>query len=309
MAEMSNFTQPDNSPTYFIEFLEFLDNHADIKKLRAETAKRMNVVTGSKVLDVGCGIGGATFPIADIAGPTGLAAGIDISSAMIEVAKRGAGDRPGLEFRVSDACAIPYPDGFFDAAHTERLFLYLPDRLAAIHEMKRVVKPGGRICLVDTDIDSTALYSKKPALTRKMTSIVAASMPNPNSARELAALGRQAGLKDMKIETFAIATPHEFFMRAIAASLLKAAADGSVPHSEVDEFLTEQSSLHASGDFFQTWLFVLVNGAVCRPGSFPYASACPGGAIDPGLGVTYTCILWFRVNSSPAWPLFESLGS
>jgi ubiquinone/menaquinone biosynthesis C-methylase UbiE len=222
----------------------------------------MNIVSGNKVLDVGCGIGGATFPIADIVGPTGFAAGIDISSAMIEAAKRRAGDRPGLEFRVSDACAIPYPDGVFDAARSERLFLYLPNRLAAIHEMKRVVKSGGRLCLVDTDIDSTAIYSKKPALARKMTSLVAASMPNPNSARELPSLGRQAGLRDMNVETFAIATPHEFFLRAIAAALLSAAGDGSVPRSEVDEFLTEQASLYASGDFFQAWLFVLVSGSV-----------------------------------------------
>jgi ubiquinone/menaquinone biosynthesis C-methylase UbiE len=261
MAEMSNITQPDQSPNFFIEFLEFLDNHSGIKSVRAETAKRLNIVSSNKVLDAGCGIGGATFPIADIVGPTGFTAGIDISSAMIEAAKLRAGGQPGLEFRVGDACTIPFADEFFDAARTERLFLYLPNRLAAIHEMKRVVKPGGRVCLVDTDIDSTAIYSKKPAIARKMTSIVAASMPNPNSARELPALGKQAGLKDIKTETFALATPHEFFLRAIAAALLNAAG-GSVPRSEVDEFLAEQASLHASGDFFQAWLFVLVSGTV-----------------------------------------------
>jgi ubiquinone/menaquinone biosynthesis C-methylase UbiE len=262
MAQMSNFTQPDHAPTYFIEFLEFLDNQADIMNLRAEAAKCLNLVIGNKVLDVGCGIGGATFPIADTTGPTGLAAGIDISSAMIEVANRRAGNRPGFEFRVGDACAIPYPDGFFDAARTERLFLYLPNRLAAIHEMKRVVKPGGRVCLIDTDIDSTAIYSTNPTLTRKMTSIVAASMPNPNSARELPALARQAGLGDIKIGTFALATPHAFFVRAMAGSLSKAAEDGILPRAEVDECLVEQASLHATGDFFQMWLFVVVSGTV-----------------------------------------------
>jgi ubiquinone/menaquinone biosynthesis C-methylase UbiE len=262
MTEMTNFTQPDVSPAYFIDFLEFLDNHDDIKRVRAEFNKRMNLVTGQKVLDLGCGIGGATFPIAQETGPTGLVVGIDISSAMIEVANRRAGNRPEFEFRVADACAIPYPDGFFDAARTERLFLYLPDRLAAIHEMKRVVKTGGRLCLIDTDIDSTAIYSTKHALTRKMTSIVAASMPNPNSARELPALAGQAGLKNIKIETFALSTPHEFFLRAVAGSLTKAAENGVVSRSEVDEFLAEQLSLHANGNFFQAWLFVLVSATV-----------------------------------------------
>lgn len=258
MAEIGNFTQPDTSPTYFIDFLDFLDNHADVKNFRAETVKRMNLAGGHKVLDVGCGIGGATFPLADITGPSGLAAGVDISSALIGVATGRATNRSGLEFRVGDACAIPYPDGFFDVARTERVFLYLPDRLAAIREMKRVVKPGGRVCLIDTDVDCTAIYSANAALTRKMTSIVAASMPNPNSARELPALARQAGLKDIRTETFALTTPHEFFLRVVSGALSKAVADGLVPRSEVDQWLGEQASLHARGDFFQMWFFVLV---------------------------------------------------
>jgi len=262
MSRIGNFTRPDTAPTYFIDFLDFLDRYADVKNFRSEAAKRMELVAGVKVLDLGCGIGGAAFPLAGITGPNGLVAGVDISSALIEVAKRRAAGLPGIEFRVGDANAIPYPSGFFDVARTERVFLYLPDRLAAIREMKRVVKPGGQVWLMDTDVDSTAIYSTKPALTRKMTSIVAASMPNPNSARELPALAKQADLKDIKIETFAMATPHEFFVRAMAGSLSKAAEDGAVPLSEVDEWLSEQALLHASGDFFQMWLFVLVRGTV-----------------------------------------------
>jgi ubiquinone/menaquinone biosynthesis C-methylase UbiE len=262
MAELSKFTQPNESPEYFIDFLNFLDNHEEIRKLRIETATRMAVVAGQKILDLGCGIGGATFLIADLIGPTGLVAGVDASSALVDAAKHRAKNWPGIEFRVGDACAIPYPDKYFDAARSERVFLYLPDRVGAIHEMQRVVKPGGRVCLLDTDIDSTAIYSKNPALTRKMTSIVAASMPNPNSARELPALSKQAGLKNINIETFAITSPYEFLVRVMTDSLAKAAESGVITRAEVAEWLGEQADLHASGDFFQAWLFVLVTGTV-----------------------------------------------
>jgi ubiquinone/menaquinone biosynthesis C-methylase UbiE len=61
MSKIGNFTQPDNSPAYFIDFLQFLDNHDDIKNFPAEAAKRLKLAPGSTVLDVGCGIGGATF--------------------------------------------------------------------------------------------------------------------------------------------------------------------------------------------------------------------------------------------------------
>jgi len=260
MSKIGNFTQPDNSPGYFIDFLEFLDNSPDIKNLRAAAAKRMELSAGQKALDLGCGIGGATFPLANITGPNGLAAGVDISTAMVESASSRIGSRAGVEFKVGEACAIPYPDKFFDAARCERVFLYLPDRIAAIHEMRRVVKPGGRIVLMDTELDSTAVYSKKLALTRKMTSIVAATMPNPNSARDLPALAREAGLKDVKVETLAISAPHEFFLKVMAGSLAGAVEKGIVPVAEVQEWLEEQAALQAQGNFFQAWLFVLASG-------------------------------------------------
>jgi len=94
MGEIGSLAHPDTSPAYFIDFLEFLDNQPNIKSFRVEAAKRMNLAAGLKVLDLGCGIGGATFAIADVTGPTGLVAGVDISSALVEVAKRRAGDRP-----------------------------------------------------------------------------------------------------------------------------------------------------------------------------------------------------------------------
>jgi ubiquinone/menaquinone biosynthesis C-methylase UbiE len=262
IAEIARFTQPDTAPAPFIELLDILDNHADIKNFRTEAAKRLNLTPVHNVLDVGCGIGGATFQLADLIGSTGRVAGVDISSALIDVARSRAIKRHCLEFHVCDACAIPFPDGFFDAARSERLFLYMPDRLAAIYELKRVVKPGGRVCLIDTDFDCTAIYSDNPALTRKMTSIVAASIPNPNSARDLPALVKKAGLRDTQTEAFAVTTPHEILLRGMTGSLYKAAEDGLVPRAEVDEWIAEQSSINMRGDFFHLWFFVISSGTV-----------------------------------------------
>ena len=54
----------------------------------------------------------------------------------------------------------------------------------------------------------------------------------------------------------------EFFLRAIAGSLIKAAETGVITQEELREFLEEQAALHASGDFFQMWSFVRVTGTV-----------------------------------------------
>jgi ubiquinone/menaquinone biosynthesis C-methylase UbiE len=262
MPEIGKFTQPDSSPQFFIDFLDFLDRQDAIKMLRDQVVKHLLLVAGQKVLDVGCGIGGATFSLADVTGPSGLVAGIDVSSALLKVASERAGNRPGIEFRAGDAGAIPYPDGFFDAARSERVFLYLPDRLKALHEMKRVVRPGGRVCVIDTDLECTAIYSTTPALTRKITSIVADSMPNATSARDLPALVKQAGLKQIETATFAITAPYEFMLRVVVSPLEKAVENGVVSRSEMDGWLSEQAALHASGNFFHAWLFVISSGVV-----------------------------------------------
>lgn len=262
MSKIAGFTQPDASPEYFIDFLTFLDRQENIANIREAAAKHLHLALGHKVLDLGCGIGGATFPIADIVGPAGLTAGVDISAAMIEAARKRAGHRAGIEFHVGNATAIPFRDKFFDSARCERVFLYLPDRLAAIHEMKRVVKSGGPICLIDTDLDCTAIYSRNLSLTRKMTSFVAASMPNANSARDLPALAREAGLENVQTECFAITMPYEFFVRVAQGTLLKAADSGALPAQEVEAFLAEQKSLHDRGEFYQMWFMVVVSGTV-----------------------------------------------
>jgi ubiquinone/menaquinone biosynthesis C-methylase UbiE len=262
MSELNKFTQPDSSADFFVNFLDTLDRHPQVAAFRNDVHKRMGLAAGGKFLDVGCGVGGATIPVAEYTGAAGLTAGVDISSAMLDVALRRANNRPGIEFQLGDACAIPYPDGFFDVARCERVFLYLPDRLAAIREMMRVVKPGGRIYLIDTEVSSPAIYTANPAVAQKMLSIVAASVPNPQSGRELPSLARKAGLRDISAEAFAMTFPHEFLTRALAGSLYKAAENGIVPRAEVDDWLGEQAALHASGDFFQMYFLVLVTGSV-----------------------------------------------
>jgi ubiquinone/menaquinone biosynthesis C-methylase UbiE len=230
--------------------------------MRTAAARNIAATQGSKILDLGCGIGGATFILAEHTGAAGLVAGVDISSALIDVATRRAGDRRGVEFQVGDALVIPYPAAFFDAVYSERVFLYLPDRLAAIRELQRVVKPGGKICLVDTDFDSTAIYSTRRELTRKLTTIVADGIPNPNSARELPALAKRAGLRDVQVETFAAMTPYAFMVHAMAGPLTRAAERGALAPADLDSWFVEQASLHDTGDFFQAWLFVRVIATV-----------------------------------------------
>jgi hypothetical protein len=69
-------------------------------------------------------------------------------------------------------------------------------------------------------------------------------------------------LKDVQTDCFAITTPYEFFQRVAVGTVLKAAEDEVVPSAEVQEWLTEQQTLHEQGEFLQLWLVVVVSGTV-----------------------------------------------
>ena len=258
----TTFALPEIASTQLIDFLDSLDTHEDIKHIRDEAFKRLNLSAGDKVLDAGCGIGAAALHIADLAPQMGLIAGIDQSAALLDVAAARSNRHVGIEYRVGDIYSMPYPDQFFDAARSERVFLYLGDRLAAIHEMKRVVKPGGSVCIIDTDIDSTAIFSGKRELTRKMTSILAATFPNPNSGRELPSLVKQAGLRDVKTTTIAFTTSHDFMLQPLLSRLSTAVTNGLTTPAEKDEWLADLSNSQKNGDFFQAWFCVICSGIV-----------------------------------------------
>ncbi len=101
------------------------------------------------MLDIGCGIGLATFRLAENSGFEIV--GVSNNQTQIDEANRLAGER-GLAGRVSfafaDALALPYPEGSFDVVW---LFETLPhlDRLGALREANRVLKPGGRVVIAD----------------------------------------------------------------------------------------------------------------------------------------------------------------
>lgn len=103
------------------------------------------VTTGHIVLDVACGTGIAARTAADRAAPDGHVVGLDLNEAMLSVASRV---RPDIEWRQGDAAALPFPDASFDIVLCQMALMFLPDRRAALGEMRRVARPGGTVALV-----------------------------------------------------------------------------------------------------------------------------------------------------------------
>ncbi len=122
------------------------------RAMRAATADLARITPGDAVLDVGCGTGDLTMVARARAGAAGTAHGIDAAPAMIAAARRKAA-RAGhaINYRVAAVEALPFPDATFDVVMSSLMMHHLPDGLKhqALAEVRRVLKPGGRLLVVD----------------------------------------------------------------------------------------------------------------------------------------------------------------
>ncbi len=115
---------------------------------RKRAVKLSGAHPGDRLLDVATGTGKVAADLWTRAQPGGGVLAVDISPGMIRVAKRRFADRPGLDFVVGDALALPTEDAAFDAATIAFGMRNLPDYGKGFAEMARSVRPGGRVvCL------------------------------------------------------------------------------------------------------------------------------------------------------------------
>lgn len=104
---------------------------------------------GEHVVDVACGGGEITFDAADRVGAAGLVVGLDISEKMVAVAQAEAAVRgsSNTSFRRSDAESLDCEDASFDLALCSLGLMYVPEPAVAVAEMRRVLRPSGRIAV------------------------------------------------------------------------------------------------------------------------------------------------------------------
>jgi SAM-dependent methyltransferase len=129
------------------------------------------------VLDAPVGSGASALPAARAVGPTGSVVAVDVAQALLELAraKAEAEHLANIDFRVGDMRSLGFPNGHFDAVVCVFGLFFVPDRVALLRELWRMVKPGGRIAVTTWGPDvlepgSTAFWTaverERPDLVR-----------------------------------------------------------------------------------------------------------------------------------------------
>jgi demethylmenaquinone methyltransferase/2-methoxy-6-polyprenyl-1,4-benzoquinol methylase len=130
------------------------------KAWRKDTMKRMQVKSGDKALDVCCGTADWTIALAEAVGPTGDVIGLDFSKNMLQIGEEKIKNYKNINLLHGNAMELPFKDNEFDFVTIGFGLRNVPDYLQVIHEMNRVLKPGGKVVCLETSQPNLPVFKQ-----------------------------------------------------------------------------------------------------------------------------------------------------
>ncbi|WP_328992637.1 methyltransferase domain-containing protein [Kribbella sp. NBC_01245] len=217
-----------------------------VQTLKAWALAALAPKPGEFALDVGSGTGEDTVALYAI---TGRAVGVEPSPGLRAEAAQRAGQGE-VEYVEGDATDLPYDDATFDVIRCERVLQHVGEPARAVAEMARVLKPGGRIALIDTDWQTAIMHPADPDVIGRISAHLMSQSANPFAGRQLRGLLVDAGLT---IEGETAATwiepqegANEGFLQAMIPTSVAA---GAITAEEAEAFQTAMTEAAARGAF------------------------------------------------------------
>jgi demethylmenaquinone methyltransferase/2-methoxy-6-polyprenyl-1,4-benzoquinol methylase/phosphoethanolamine N-methyltransferase len=164
------------------------------RTLRARIVALADLRHGAQVLDVGCGTGGLAIAAAERVGPMGAVHAVDASPEMVARARhRAARAGVALTLEVAPVEALPFTAGAFDVVLSSLMLHHLPEdvRAQAFGEIRRVLRPGGRLLAVDFE-------PPRSRAARVLTRLALTSRMADYDVRMCLPLMRDAGFVDVE---------------------------------------------------------------------------------------------------------------
>jgi arsenite methyltransferase len=242
--------------------LEVVYARRDILRRRALVHEALGARPGDRVLDAGCGPGFYVAETLDRVGPEGSVVGVDMSGPMLAVAAKRCEGRPNVAFHEGSVTALPVGDAEFDRALSVQVLEYVEDIPAALDELLRVLRPGGRVLIWDVDWATVSWHSRDPDRMQRFLRAWDEHLSDPSLPRTLSARMREAGFADVEMEAHAFATD-DVSEETYAGSLVPLMA-AFVGTEEAREWAEEQRELQRGGESYFACIQFCFTGT--RPG-------------------------------------------
>jgi SAM-dependent methyltransferase len=230
---------------------------ADVQAQRDAVRRALDPQPGEAILDFGSGPGILACELAVEVGPAGRITAFDISTDMNAIASRRA-DAAGMRDRIDvvkgDSEELAFPDSRFDAAVSTQVLEYIDDVDRALRELHRVLRPGGRLVLLDTDWDTLVWSARDEALAARILDAWRGHAPHARLPRVLAPRLRTAGLQVTDVFSLTLLntayneSTYSYNLTGLIARYVR--TSGGLAEEEVDAWLAELASLDAEGAYF-----------------------------------------------------------
>ena len=186
--------------------LEVLYGTRDVLRRRQLVRDALGAAPGEHILDVGCGPGFYVAELLEHVGSDGSVVGIDNSRPMLAVAAQRSEGHDNVAFHEGDATSLPVEDASFDAALSVQVLEYVADVPAALSELHRALRAGGRLVVWDVDWATLSLHAIDLARTERILRAWDSHLAHPTLPQTLTAQLQGAGFDDVKLEGHTFAT-------------------------------------------------------------------------------------------------------